>query len=108
FTIVLGWPAANLKQRLVMILAGIPAAALLLAVTTPFQLAGHVQIYLQQLAGQAGVARAEPLSLTYMIFLESGGRWMLAVALAVLCVGAGQLLPAGKRPAAADAAPPGD
>ncbi len=98
-SIVLGWPVSSLRQRLAIIVAGLAACALLLAATTPFQLAGHIEIGLQQLAARAGVDRAEPLTLTYMIFLESGGRWMLAVALAVLSVALGQLAGGGADPA---------
>ena len=80
------WPVSNIKQRLFLLLAGVPAALLALALTTPFLLAGKIEGMLQDHAAAAGVARPQSPVLTWMLFTEGGARWLLPIVLALICI----------------------
>lgn len=86
FTALSAWPVRRWLHRLVLLALGVPAALLSLALTTPFLLAGKVEIVLQQRAQSMGVERPEPFFLTWMLFTESGGRWLVPIVLACVCV----------------------
>lgn len=83
---VLAWPVAGWHRRLALFGAALPAAALAVALTTPFLLAGKVEILLQERAGTLGISLPEPLTLQWMLFAEGGGRWLLPLLLGLLCV----------------------
>ncbi|MGR8921320.1 MAG: hypothetical protein ACU85V_17020 [Gammaproteobacteria bacterium] len=92
---VLAWPAAGWRQRAVLLTAALPAAVLAVALTTPFLLAGKVEIALQNAAAQARVARDAPFVLDWMLFTEAGGRWLVPLVLGCVCIAlAGALVPA--------------
>jgi hypothetical protein len=86
YTVLGAWPQPDWRRRIVVMLAGVPAALLALALTTPFLLAGKIEILLQERCAFAGVARAEPAVLRWMLFTEGGGRWLLAIVLALLVI----------------------
>ncbi len=84
---VLGaWPQPDWRRRIIVMLAGVPSALLAVALTTPFLLAGKIEMLLQQRAAAMGVPRAEPGLLRWMLFTEGGGRWLLAIVLALLII----------------------
>lgn len=64
----------------------LPVAALVLALTTPFHLVGLIELAVQKAAKANQFPRAAPLTLEWMIFLEGGGRWLLPVVAALLCL----------------------
>ncbi len=82
-TILFAWPVIRLRQRIVLLLFGIPLILVIAALTVPFQLAGSIEVMLQGLAQKYSVARPSSLLLTWMFFLEVGGRWLLPIVLAV-------------------------
>lgn len=84
YSLLAAWPAAGVRLRLIQLLSGTGAALLVVVLTAPFVLTGHVETFLQELAVGAGVNRPEPFLLTWMIAMESGGRWVLGLAGAVL------------------------
>lgn len=84
--VMLAWPARSWRQRLALFALAAPAAALTIALTTPFLLAGKIEVMLQERAAAMGIAYPQPFSLHWMIFAEGGGRWLLALLLALLCV----------------------
>lgn len=86
YTVLGAWPQPDGRQRIVVMLAGVPAALLALALTTPFLLAGKIEVLLQERAAAAGVPRAEPGILRWMLFTEGGGRCLLAIVLALLII----------------------
>ena len=71
---------------MILVLMSVPAAALSLLFTTPFLLVGKIETLLQEYAFNARVVRDEPLYLDWMLFTESGGRWLLPISLGLFCV----------------------
>ena len=86
FVVVICWPLKSWKSRGILILMSIPAAVLSLLFTTPFLLVGKIETLLQEYAFNAQVARDAPLYLDWMLFTESGGRWLLPISLGLICV----------------------
>ncbi|QWF71469.1 hypothetical protein KEF85_03025 [Methylomonas paludis] len=86
FSLLLIWPVVSLRQRLLLLLAGIPAAFAVLGLTTPFVLLGLLEIQLQQIALYYHFIRPEPWILQWLYFCEMGGNWLLAISAALLCV----------------------
>jgi hypothetical protein len=105
---VLAWPLRTLRELGVRLLLGVPALLAVIVLSAPVLLIGQVQLTLMQLATRAGAASHEPWMVTLMIFMESGGRWLLPIAAAVACI-AGARAWFGPPPPAvppAPAAPP--
>ena len=86
YTVLGAWPQPDWRRRMVVMLAGVPGALLALALTAPFLLAGKIEMLLQERAAAAGVPRAEPAILRWMLFTEGGGRWLLAIVLALIII----------------------
>ncbi|MBI2799728.1 MAG: hypothetical protein HYX63_05485 [Gammaproteobacteria bacterium] len=86
FNALLAYPARQWRERMLSIVIGLPVSALLLALTAPFQLVGLIELAIQQASEADNVARAVPFVLKWMVFLEGGGRWVLPIAAAVLCM----------------------
>lgn len=86
YTVLGAWPQADLCRHAVVMLAGVPGALLAVALTTPFLLAGKVEMVIQERSALAGLARAEPALLRWMLFTEGGGRWLLAIVLALVII----------------------
>ncbi len=84
--VVFAWPMKHWRQRMALFASAIPAAVLAVALTTPLLLAGKIDMMLQERAAAAHIALPEPLSLRWMLFAEGGGRWLLPLLLALLCV----------------------
>ena len=86
---VLSWPFASRREAAVriglMLLAALPV---ILVLSTPLLLVGQQQIIFVQEAARQGATFQEPFLVTFMIFMESGGRWLLPLALAIACVAA--------------------
>jgi hypothetical protein len=85
-SILLVWPVNGWRERLVVLALGLVTSLLILAATAPFVLLGNIEIYLQEMAVEAKVHRPEPWILTWMIFCEMGGRWVLPIVAAFLCI----------------------
>jgi hypothetical protein len=85
-SILLVWPIKGWRERMVLLALGLVTSLLVLAVTAPFVLLGNLEIYLQEMAVEAKVHRPEPWILTWMIFCEMGGRWVLPIVAAFLCI----------------------
>lgn len=101
----LAFPAARWRELAARLLIALPVLVLILALTAPVLLVGQVQITAADLARLAGEPRREPALVTLMIFMESGGRWLLPLAGGALCWVLGRRL-AGS--AAAEKKAPGD
>jgi hypothetical protein len=86
FCVAFAAPARDRRERALSLVLAFPIALTVLVLTTPFQLVGLIEMAIQQHADSRGIVRPEPLSLTWMIFLEGGGRWLLPVAAALLNV----------------------
>lgn len=85
-SILLVWPVRSWAERLLLLSLGVFGAVLLVGCTGPFVLLGNIEILLQEMAQRANVARPEPWPLTWMLFSEMGGRWLMAIVAAILCI----------------------
>ena len=95
YTVLGAWPQPDGRRRIVVMLAGVPGALLAVALTTPFLLAGKIEMLLLERSAAMGVPRAEPGILRWMLFTEGGGRWLLAIVLAfVILIMVDILMPA--------------
>ncbi len=84
--VVLCWPVEKLKHRILLLALSLPGAVITLLLTTPFLLVGKVESLLQEQASTMRVVREEPLYLSWMLFTEAGGRWLLPISLGLLSV----------------------
>ncbi len=85
-SILLVWPVNGWRQRLMLLSLGLVTSMLVVGATAPFVLLGNIEIYLQTLAQQVNVHRPVPWTLTWMIFSEMGGRWVLPIIAALVCI----------------------
>lgn len=85
-SILLAWPVRRRGQRLFLLLAGLAAAPFVIALTSPPLLLGLIEINFQETAGQLNETRPEPLVLSWMIFCEMGGNWLLGLLAAWGCI----------------------
>lgn len=92
------WPVAGGRDRIVRIAATVPLALAALAATAPLSLVALVEIGVRNSLLQSGIAAAESWPIGYLVFLETGGRWLIPIVLAALCVLAGRMPAASLRP----------
>jgi len=85
-SILLVWPVQHWRQRLLLIGLGLLTAALVVMTTLPPLLLGKLEISFQDLAESGSNPRAVPWFVDWMVFCELGGRWLLGIAAAWLCV----------------------
>jgi len=90
--VLLGWPADSRAELRIRLLSALPMLLLILALTAPVQLVGQVQMVQAELAALAGEPRGEPPLVTLMVFMESGGRWLLPLVAGILCIALGRKL----------------
>lgn len=90
--VLLAWPAGRWRELALRLVVAAPLLLLIVALTAPILLVGQVQMVVADLAGLAGDARREPPLVTLMVFMESGGRWLLPLAGGVLCIAVGRWL----------------
>ena len=98
YAAIAAWPVIKLKERLAGLLLGIPAALVCLALTTPFLLAGKIEMLYQIHGSDTSAPRAEPFFLSWMLFTEGGGRWLLPLLMAIACVRLAQVFSRPKAP----------
>lgn len=84
--VTLALPAARWRELAVRLLLALPVLILVLALTAPVLLAGQVAIMAADLARLAGAPQRQTPLVALMIFMESGGRWLLPLAGGVLCI----------------------
>lgn len=85
-SILLVWPVQHWRQRLLLIGLGVLAAVLVIMATLPAQLLGKLEISFQDIAESGSNPRAVPWFVDWMVFCEMGGRWLLAIAIAWMCI----------------------
>lgn len=84
FSILWSWPVENYQKRVVLLLLGVPLSFSIVALTVPFQLSGNVELLFQHFAEYYKVKKESTFILSWFIFLEVGGRWLLPIVLAVI------------------------
>lgn len=85
-SILLVWPVRHWRQRLWLLGSGLLAAALVILATLPALLLGHLEISFQDIAESGSNPRVVPWFVDWMVFCEMGGRWLLGIAAAWLCI----------------------
>jgi hypothetical protein len=74
------------RQRLLLIGLGLLTSALVVMATLPALLLGKLEISFQDIAESGSNPRAVPWFVDWMVFCEMGGRWLLGIAAAWLCI----------------------
>lgn len=87
FAVIASWPQPNLRRRLLGLILAVPLASIAVVLTTPLLLAARVETLVLDHAQAAGVVRDPSWLVHWMIWAEGGGRWLLALVLALACVG---------------------
>jgi TRAP-type uncharacterized transport system fused permease subunit len=105
-TALIAWPTRKRREAVVRVVLGGAAAAFLLFASAPLLLVGQAQLALVGLAKANGGSMSEPMLLTLMIFMETGGRWLLPIVLAVACIGIARSSTYGVDPAVPEPAQP--
>lgn len=85
-SILLIWPVQHWRQRLWLLGSGLLAAVLVIMATLPAQLLGKLEISFQDIAESGINPRQVPWFVDWMVFCELGGRWLLGIAAAWLCI----------------------
>jgi len=85
-SILLVWPVQRWPQRLLLITLGLLTAVLVIMATLPAQLLSMLEISFQDVALTGKNPRPVPWFVDWMVFCEMGGRWLLAIATAWLCI----------------------
>lgn len=83
---LLAWPVVRPVDRVWLLAAGAPLAFAVLLMTVPFLLVSHIETMLAGYAVRDGAERLTPWYVYWSMFNESGGRWMIPVALAGVCI----------------------
>jgi hypothetical protein len=94
---LLTWPATRRRELAARLLLAVPVLLLILTLTAPILLVGQVEMVTADLAVLAGAPRREPPLVTLMVFMESGGGWLLPLAGGVLCIALGRRLQGAKN-----------
>ncbi|AEF99544.1 hypothetical protein [Methylomonas methanica] len=85
-SILLVWPVQHWRQRMLLLGLGLLAAALVILAILPAQLLGKLEISFQDIAELGSYPRSVPWFVDWMVFCELGGRWLLGIAAAWLCI----------------------
>jgi len=85
-TALLGWPARNAREFVLRASLALPGLVLTMACTAPLLLAGKLQMQLMQVIQALGASPPSTSLVTAMLFMESGGRWLLPIVCATMCI----------------------
>ena len=85
-TLVVAWPFASWRALLVRLILAVPFILLVQVLTAPPQLIGNLEIGIQNAIRQMGGSRETPWVIRWMLFMEGGGRWVLPLVAAFICI----------------------
>ena len=85
-SILLVWPVQYWSQRILLIGLSLPAAVLVVMAVLPAQLLGNLELSFQDVALTGKNSRSIPWFVDWMMFCELGGRWLLGILAACLCI----------------------
>lgn len=88
FSLLLAWPG-SLRALILRTLLSLPASLIILSLSLPFLLVGHIQSSLfNALQNVAQREMPMPLILHWVMFMEMGGLWLMPLVLAISCIAA--------------------
>ncbi|WP_347985816.1 hypothetical protein [Methylomonas sp. AM2-LC] len=85
-SILLVWPVQRWPQRLLLIVLGLLTAVLVIIAILPAHLLGILEMSFQDMALTGQNPRPIPWFVDWMVFCEMGGRWLLGITAAWLCI----------------------
>jgi hypothetical protein len=85
-TPLLAWPIGTWREGLSRGLLGVPAFFLVMLTTTPLFLAGRFQMAIGDMARRYGGQLDDTWLVRWAIFTEMGGRWLVPILAAVVCI----------------------
>jgi hypothetical protein len=85
-TALLAWPARHRSEWVLRAATAVPALLLVALLGAPLVLMGRVQMWLTEAAARGGASVHEPGMVSFMIFMESGGSWLIALVAALGCI----------------------
>ncbi|MFN0039708.1 MAG: hypothetical protein ACKVP2_09375 [Burkholderiales bacterium] len=83
---IISWPFSGNREAVMRMTLAIAVTPPILALSTPVLLVGGQQLAFFEAALRRGAALQESGMVTLMVFMESGGRWLLPLTAAVACV----------------------
>lgn len=95
---VLAWPVRRRLESMWRLALSTPVLLLLLVLSAPIVLAGQLEISIVRQAARLGVPTQEPGLVTFLVFMESGGCWLLPIAAAIGCIAGGRRWAEGATP----------
>ena len=84
--ILLVWPVQRWSQRMLLLALGVLSAVLVILATLPTLLLGNLEISFQEVAETGRNPKPIPWFVDWMVFCEMGGRWLLGVVSAWICI----------------------
>ena len=85
YTFLFAWPVRKLQERLQLLLLGIPVNIIILGLTIPALLAGHIEMQLLSMIHAGGGQPVSPFLLKWVVFVEMGGLWLFPIIGAIAC-----------------------
>jgi len=85
-TALLGWPTRRWREFAFRAALALPCLLLILACTAPLLLAAKLQMQMLQVIAALGASSPPTALVTTMLFMESGGRWLLPIVCATVCI----------------------
>ena len=86
FTILFSWPGSEHKEMILLFMLGVIAAMLITILVTAILLIGSIDAQLFEVAQRETIQHLDmPITMKLVIFLETGGRWLLPVIFALFC-----------------------
>lgn len=92
FSVLVAWPVKALLDRVLLLLLAVPVSVGLILAVVPFQLAGRVNLAFQQLRTRLELPIDQDVIIQWMVFCETGGRWLLPLLAAIVCIALVNLL----------------
>ena len=86
YTALIAWSVHSTGERIVLLLLGVPTIIIILGLMVPPLLLGHIESALLQAAQNMAQDYLEPpFIMRWVIFSETGGRWLFPIVGAWLC-----------------------
>ena len=85
FTLLCAWPTSRIQERIRLLLFGIPVNFIILGITIPALLEGHIEMQLNSMIHSAGGVRGNLFLLNWVVFVEMGGLWLFPIIGALAC-----------------------